>query len=47
MDVTVAEVVEDPKRGLVAVLRPGQGPWDDAAVSAILGNYTVPWRWGP
>jgi fatty-acyl-CoA synthase len=47
MDVTVAEVVEDPKRGLVAVLRPGPGPWDDGAVNAVLGNYTVPWRWGP
>lgn len=46
LDVTVAEVVEDPKRGLVAVLRPGAGSLDDAAVGAILGNYTVPWRWG-
>jgi fatty-acyl-CoA synthase len=41
----VAAVVEDRRRGLVAELAPGAGDRDDAAVGAVLGGFTVPWRW--
>jgi fatty-acyl-CoA synthase len=41
----VVEVVEDRKRGLVAVLTPGPGGCDDAAVTAALGGFLTPWRW--
>ncbi|MEH7827475.1 acyl-CoA synthetase [Gemmobacter denitrificans] len=38
----VAEVVEDKKRGLVARLSP---KGDDAAVQAVLGQFTTAWEW--
>jgi fatty-acyl-CoA synthase len=41
---TVAEVVEDPKRGLVARLA-RSGPVEDGAVNAVLGGHVVPWEW--
>ena len=40
----VAEVVEDKKRGLVARLAPA-GAAEDAAVTAVLGDFTRPWEW--
>jgi acyl-CoA synthetase (AMP-forming)/AMP-acid ligase II len=42
--VSVAEVVEDRKRGLVARLR-RTGAVDEAAVARKLGEFTVPWDW--
>jgi acyl-coenzyme A synthetase/AMP-(fatty) acid ligase len=41
----VADVVEDRRRGLVAVLAPGAGGPDEARVAAVLGGFTVPWQW--
>jgi fatty-acyl-CoA synthase len=41
---TVAEVVEDPKRGLVARLA-RSGAVEDGAVNAVLGGHIVPWEW--
>ncbi|NJM83878.1 MAG: acyl-CoA synthetase [Tabrizicola sp.] len=40
----VAEVIEDKKRGLVARLTK-TAPVEDAAVSAILGQFSNPWEW--
>jgi fatty-acyl-CoA synthase len=45
LDVRVAEVVEDKRRGLVALLEPGRGTRDDAEVSAALGGFVTPWEW--
>ncbi|MCZ0960470.1 acyl-CoA synthetase [Paracoccus benzoatiresistens] len=42
---SVAEVVEDKKRGLVARLARG-AKMDEAAVAAKLGEFTRPWEWG-
>jgi len=44
-DANVAEVVEDSRFGLVAVLEPGPGGRDQAKVEAALGAYVTPWRW--
>ncbi len=44
LPVTVAEVVEDKKRGLVARLS-RQGEASDADVQKVLGGYTRPWEW--
>lgn len=41
---SVAEVVEDKKRGLVARLE-RQGAVDEAAVQDCLGRFTRPWEW--
>ncbi|SHM29414.1 fatty-acyl-CoA synthase [Paracoccus solventivorans] len=41
---SVAEVVEDRKRGLTARIARGPGT-DEAAVRAKLDTYTVPWDW--
>ncbi len=41
----VAEVVEDKKLGLVAVLSAPADARDDDAVGHVLGRFTVPWRW--
>jgi acyl-CoA synthetase (AMP-forming)/AMP-acid ligase II len=41
---TVATVIEDPRQGLVALLR-REGDVDEAAVAAALGVFTRPWRW--
>jgi fatty-acyl-CoA synthase len=41
---TVAAVVEDKKRGLVARIA-RQGPVDSAAVARVLGAHTRPWEW--
>jgi fatty-acyl-CoA synthase len=41
LDARVIEVVEDPRRGLVARIDPGTS---DAGVAAALGSYTVPWE---
>lgn len=43
-DARVAQVVEDPKRGLIAELS-GKGSADEARLNALLGEFTVPWRW--
>jgi hypothetical protein len=41
---SVGEVVEDKKRGLVArIVR--QGPVDDAAIAATLGQFATAWDW--
>ncbi len=43
----VSAVIEDRKRGLVAQLLPSRG-MDEAAVNALLGDFSVPWEWaGP
>ena len=41
---TVTEVVEDPKRGLLARLA-RTGPVDDAAVQRVLGEFAQGWEW--
>jgi fatty-acyl-CoA synthase len=40
----VAEVKEDKKRGLVAVLL-RTGPVDDAEVARLMGEFSGPWEW--
>jgi len=40
----VAAVIEDKKRGLVAQLSK-QGAVEDAAVAAVLGQFSNPWEW--
>ena len=40
----VSAVIEDKKRGLVAQLQKS-GPVEDAAVAAILGQFSNPWEW--
>ncbi len=40
----VIAVIEDKKRGLVAQLQKS-GPVEDAAVAAILGQFSNPWEW--
>ncbi|SER75281.1 fatty-acyl-CoA synthase [Tranquillimonas rosea] len=42
--VHVAEVIEDPKRGLVARLA-RDGEVDEARVATTLGEFTRPWEW--
>lgn len=42
LDVRVAEVVDDKKRGLVARLAPKSG---DDDVTKVLGEFTRPWEW--
>ena len=44
VDARVSEVVEDPKRGLVARIG-RRGAVTDAEVTAVLGNFTRPWEW--
>ena len=44
LDVRVAEVIEDKKRGLVArIVR--EGSVDEKTVAAKLGEFAVPWEW--
>jgi hypothetical protein len=40
----VSLVVEDKKRGLVAQLQKS-APVEDAAVAAVLGQFSNPWEW--
>jgi len=40
----VVDVVEDKKRGLVAKIS-GSGSVDEAALAAVLGEFTRPWDW--
>ena len=44
LPIRVADVVEDPKRGLVARLG-REGDVDDAAVRAVMGEFATPWEW--
>ncbi|WP_151717964.1 acyl-CoA synthetase [Gemmobacter serpentinus] len=44
LNARVVEVVEDKKRGLVALLAPRI---DEAKVADLLGNFTNPWDWKP
>ncbi len=44
LNVRVAEVVEDRKRGLVARLE-RTGEVEDAKVAELMGHYTTPWEW--
>lgn len=44
LPVTVAEVVEDPRLGLVPVLQ-RHGVVDDERLGHLLGQFTYPWRW--
>ena len=44
LKVTVASVVEDKKRGLVARLQ-RNGEVDEAKVKDLMGQFTVPWDW--
>ena len=44
LDARVSEVVEDKKRGLVALIDP-RGTTDRDAVSRVLGDFTRPWEW--
>jgi fatty-acyl-CoA synthase len=41
----VAEVIEDPRKGLVAVLERTPEAGDAALAGEILGRFTTPWRW--
>ncbi len=43
LDTHVVNVLESKKRGLVAQLKPNDG-LEDAALSAALGGFTVPWE---
>lgn len=45
LEARVAEVIEDRRRGLVALIDPGPGPRDEAAVAAALGAFVTPWDW--
>jgi fatty-acyl-CoA synthase len=45
VDVRVVEVVEDKRRGLVAMLDAGAAAQDEAAVAAALGPFVTPWEW--
>jgi fatty-acyl-CoA synthase len=45
LEARVASVSEDRRRGLVANIHPGDGARDDAAVNAVLGQFTTPWVW--
>lgn len=45
LDVTVAGVLEDKKRGLVAQLSTNDVSIPNDAVSAVLGDYARPWEW--
>nr|WP_325249215.1 acyl-CoA synthetase [Amylibacter sp.] len=42
---SVAQVIEDKKRGLVAQLQKTDGSVTDEAVSAVLGGFINPWEW--
>ncbi len=42
---SVAQVIEDKKRGLVAQLQKSDGSVTDEAVSAVLGGFINPWEW--
>ncbi|MCB1368855.1 MAG: acyl-CoA synthetase, partial [Rhodobacteraceae bacterium] len=44
LSASVAEVIEDKKRGLVAQVQK-TGSVDDDAVQAVLGGFTGPWEW--
>jgi acyl-CoA synthetase (AMP-forming)/AMP-acid ligase II len=44
LPVTVADVIEDKKLGLVAHLQKN-GAADEAKVTEVLGNFTRPWQW--
>jgi fatty-acyl-CoA synthase len=41
----VEAVIEDKRRGLVAVLAPGAGGRDEARVAEVLGCFVTPWQW--
>ncbi|WP_316014700.1 acyl-CoA synthetase [Roseobacter sp. HKCCA0434] len=41
----VTEVVEDKKRGLVAILVADDASITDDGVNAVLGSYSRPWQW--
>jgi fatty-acyl-CoA synthase len=41
----VAEVIEDRRRGLVALLVPGAGGRDEPRVLETLGCFVTPWQW--
>ena len=45
LDVTVEEVIEDKKRGLVASLNRPNTSIDDKAINNSLGNFIRPWQW--
>jgi fatty-acyl-CoA synthase len=45
LDVRVVQVVEDKRRGLVAMLEAGDGAADEAAVASALGAFVTPWEW--
>ena len=45
LDVTVEEVIEDKKRGLVASLNRPNMSIDDKTINNSLGNFIRPWQW--
>ena len=45
LDVTVEEVIEDKKRGLVASLNRPNTSIDDKTINNSLGNFIRPWQW--
>jgi len=45
LDARVAEVVDDRKRGLVAVLAPRGDTDMDRRVGEVLGDFVTPWQW--
>lgn len=44
LGVSVAEVIEDKKRGLVARIK-GRSEANEAAVASLLGDFTLAWEW--
>lgn len=45
LDVQVIEVIEDKRRGLVAILNTEDQSVTDEAIDAVLGNFARPWQW--
>ncbi len=45
LEARVVKVVEDRRRGHVAMIDPGSGVRDEAAVAAALGSFVTPWDW--
>ena len=46
LPVRVGAVIEDKKRGLVAQVQKS-ATVEDAAVQAVLGQFSNPWEWAP
>ena len=47
LKLTVNEVIEDKKRGLVAYLNKTDSEISDDVVTKVLGDFIRPWEWSP